>query len=419
MKKAIWVWITVWLLFLFFVWGNMGIETQSTVVYLAIIGVGSLILYDLLIRPVDPSFTPKFFWAALGAKLFGSFARYMILWKLYHGVGDAVGYHGKGKFVAQFFKRGDFSLMAEYPPLGTYAMIHLSGLIYSVLPPSMLGMFFWCAFFAFAGSVFYYRAYLAAFPDGNRIRFRWIVFFLPSILFWPSSLGKDAVVYAGLGLAFWGLASFYRQGKIMGLLGTATGLIVAGVIRPHVALFVLVAGAVTYGVGLLFFVRKRPMVWWAGIMIFAFLATIVTRMAIPYFERAGLSDFSIEEIRSFYEFRQQATLQGGSKAIPPVVFSLAGPIAAIPYVLFRPLLFEARSLQMAVASIESLVWLVLFFRWRQTFMDRMRRIFTDPFTLHLVVFVWIMMMAHTIAGNLGIIARQRTVFLPLIWMLFS
>ena len=63
---------------------------------------------------------------------------------------------------------------------------------------------------------------------------RYLFFFIPSLLFWPSGIGKEAWMMFGLGLAAYGVAKVLRvaRGEASWL---STGLWLAGLVRPHVA----------------------------------------------------------------------------------------------------------------------------------------------------------------------------------------
>ena len=99
---------------------------------------------------------------------------------------------------------------------------------------------------AFAGSVFFYRAFIIAFPETRPNLYRLLIFFLPSILFWPSSLGKDAWVFFGSGFVAYGLTSTVRSRLFSGLLTATLGLLLISVARPHIALAMVFSAVVAF-----------------------------------------------------------------------------------------------------------------------------------------------------------------------------
>src|SRR5205085_1758787 len=82
----------------------------------------------------------------------------------------------------------------------------VTGLIYAVIGPTQLGGFLVYAWLGFLGLVLFYRAFRIAFPEGDHRRYARFLFLLPSLLFWPSSIGKDAWMVLMLGIAAYGAA---------------------------------------------------------------------------------------------------------------------------------------------------------------------------------------------------------------------
>jgi hypothetical protein len=75
-------------------------------------------------------------------------------------------------------------------------------------------------------------------------------------------------------------------------------------------------------------------------------------------------------------------------------------------------------LQSLIASLETLVWLVFCFVQRRVFLSKMRSLRTDPVAAMALTYSVIVLLALTSIGNFGIIARQRVMMLPFLWMLF-
>ena len=89
----------------------------------------------------------------------------------------------------------------------------LTGLIYALTGPSRLGGFLVYSFIGFWGLFLFHRAALIGLPEGSQRRYALLVFFLPSLVFWPSSIGKEAVMMLSLGVCAYGAARILeRQG---------------------------------------------------------------------------------------------------------------------------------------------------------------------------------------------------------------
>ena len=83
-------------------------------------------------------------------------------------------------------------------------MTGLTGIIYTVFRPSLPIGFLVFSWLGFLGLFWFYRAFQLAVPEGRSHTYARFVFFLPSLLFWPSSIGKEAWMMCTLGpAAFW------------------------------------------------------------------------------------------------------------------------------------------------------------------------------------------------------------------------
>ena len=109
-------------------------------------------------RPGFP-FPKGLFVGAVALRLVGSTARYEVLQRLYDGVGDASGYYASGWILAQQLWQGDFSILSTDYWLdgprwwGTPAIRNLSGIVLSVIGPTMRGEFLIFGLLSFAGLV--------------------------------------------------------------------------------------------------------------------------------------------------------------------------------------------------------------------------------------------------------------------------
>ena len=298
-------------------------------------------------------------------------------------------------------------------------MIFLTGLFYTVLPASLPGIFFLFAMLAFTGSVFFYRAYCLAFPDSNPNWFRFGIFFLPSILFWPSSLGKDAWIFFNSGFIAYGLIKYFRQARLSGLLLVGLGLLLISLIRPHITMFLGLA----MGSSFLFYlfdskstVRRPEAVLIGGVLV----AGLVFFALQSGFEFFGVENFEQEEVETFYNSVQDRYGDAsGSNFQATSVFNPIGAVRGVITVLFRPFPWEAHNLPALVASLESVMLLAILWLRRRVLWSRIRSFRTDPWLAFLVFYTLIMILALTVLSNFGLLARQRVMYLPFFWMLFA
>ena len=99
----------------------------------------------------------------------------------------------------------------------------ITTVVYAIAGPTELGSFFVFAWFNFLGCYLFFRAFRIAFPVGDGRRYAFLVILLPSLLYWPSSLGKEGWMMLALGVASYGLARALA-GRFGGYLALLAGL---------------------------------------------------------------------------------------------------------------------------------------------------------------------------------------------------
>jgi hypothetical protein len=166
------------------------------------------------------------FWlllAALTLKLLGSLVRYYIAYTVYEGLIDAQGYHETAAMIAERFRAGNFDTGLE-SLTGTAFVPFFTGLLYTLIGPSIYAGFLLFSWLGFWGLFYLYRAFTIAMPEGNRRSYAHLLFFLPSILYWPSAIGKDAWMLFTLGVAAYGMARALTGRLWRGLAVASLGL---------------------------------------------------------------------------------------------------------------------------------------------------------------------------------------------------
>ncbi|MCC6165862.1 MAG: hypothetical protein IT329_01420 [Caldilineaceae bacterium] len=391
-------------------------EWPGMFVYLVVVVALANVLYVKGIKPVDPSFSGPLFTLAVLAKLIGSTVRYWILTDVYNSGGDALTYFGQGQVLASYYRDLDFSVWAWYVHggEGTTAMVKLVGFLYALLPANLPGSFFLYATLALTGAVFFYRAILISSTDESYKTYRWFIFFLPSILFWPSSLGKDAWIFFCSGVATYGWILYARKQNVGGLFWAGLGLFLVNFIRPHTAAFLALAMAFSFFMTVTHRARSFA-VWVVGGVVVALLAVALVRSGADFLR---LENLSVEAVEEFYAEQQERTTGGGSSYETVDVFTPSGLAVGLVSALARPFPWEAHNPQMLIAALETMVWLGFCWVRRGAFVRNLRAIRSDPAVSYALAYSVIMLLALTSLGNFGLIARQRVVVLPFWWMLF-
>ncbi|MEZ5409739.1 MAG: hypothetical protein R2761_17050 [Acidimicrobiales bacterium] len=348
--------------------------------------------------------------AGLAAKLLGSFARffsneYVIGHadaSLYHDVGVALA----GEFQKFVFSGPSVSVYLDRGP-GTNFIRAATGVLYLLIGPTITGGYVLYSYLSYWGLYLFYRAHRIAMPDGLRRRYAALLFFMPSMVFWPSSIGKEAWMTFALGLGAYGLARLldYRR---YGYLMIALGVSAMGLVRPHVA--AIFAAALAAG----FLLRRsrgqpgaaaRKLI---GLLLLTVLAGILLAKLQSFF---GITEgLNAQEV---FDETTRRSSQGGSEFTPVQPNSPLGLPWAIVTVLFRPFVFEANSAAALASAAEGTVFMA-FFVWNVPRLVRLpAQMFLRAYVGFSVVYTLVFVYAFSAIANFGILVRQRTQLTPI------
>lgn len=234
----------------------------------------------------------------------------------------------------------------------------------------------------------------------------WVLLW-PSLWFWSSSVGKDALILFTSGLVVYGYCGKDEKIQWIPLL---IGLTMAALIRPHVAGVMVVSVAIAHWIT----PGKR---WTGGHWVQGFGIIAITILVVQYgFSNLGIEDIDVDSIKEYVEYVSGQSAQGGSEIEAPGL-SVTGIPLAFVNILFRPFPWEVSNPLVAAASLEmTIFWIVIWSRrkrirqvigrWRY---NRMLRL-ALPLTL-----LYILMLGLAVS-NLGIIARQRIHIMPLLFI---
>ena len=147
--------------------------------------------------------------AGLVVKIVFTFIRYFFITVVYGDNGDAGLYSAAGSIFMELYRSGEFVLsIPEIASRGaeTERIAAFVGMIYVVTGVSRYAASFIFSWLCFTGQVLMYRAFRRGVPDGDSRRYLTLLLFLPSLLFWPSSIGKEALMLFAVGLVSLGAA---------------------------------------------------------------------------------------------------------------------------------------------------------------------------------------------------------------------
>ncbi len=344
-------------------------------------------------------------------RIVGVIARYTMIFDLYDGGSDAVGYFEAGRIISEYFSALDFSIVGSGQwgerEWGTQAVRYATGIVLTFVGPSMRGAFLVFSLAAFVGLACTVVAYGRAGRTTAMPQAAILLFFWPTLWFWPSSIGKEALLLLAIGLVTLG---YVGRSERIHWVPMAAGFALALAIRPHLAGVLAVATCVA---------EWTSREWTFRRVVQSLAASAVALwLMTSALDLMGLGGADLDAVQAFVVQAGQQTNQGGSS------FDRGDMATAIPMafvnILFRPFITEANSPMALVSSLEMLLFWALAIRnvfhlksmlqgWRG---NRLLR-FAVPFAL-----LYVLMIGLTFQ-NFGIIARQRALVMPALLLLFA
>jgi hypothetical protein len=355
---------------------------------------------------------------ALVLKLVGAIVRHYVAYEIYGGVADANDYHRHGLLLSEQFRAGNFDTGLS-SLTGTNFMRFFTGLAYVFIGTSRLGGFFFFSWLAFLGMFLFYRAFVIAVPEGGSRRYAVLLLFLPSLLFWPSSIGKEAWMLFALGVAAFGAARIFTAKRIRGLLIAGLGLWLAALVRPHVAGMLALALVAAYLVP-----RSRRLSGRlsapakAAMLAVLLIGGVMLLMRTQSFLGAA-EIFTPSGVVSELETISQRSDSGGSQFSPTIVRSLADLPLAAGTVLFRPLITEAHNGQALLSALESTFLILLTLAGIGGIIAAIRSIRRQPYVAMAVLYTGMFIVAFSSFPNFGLLARERAQLMPMYLVLLT
>jgi hypothetical protein len=388
---------------------------QTYILFLLLTGLAAVWFIPRMAKR-EPTLSVQFLTWALAGKLTASLVRYVVFGVVYLDVGDAAQYHSVGAQYMEMVRALDFSFISP-PFVGTTFIETVTAVLYAITGPTLPGAFLVFSLAAFAGAWFFYRAHRVAFPDGDWRLFRLFIFFFPTMLFWPSSLGKDALIVFGLGLSAYGLARVLDRVSIPALIQLGFGLAVTFAVRPGIAALFLFGATMGFLLhpGRIESPLTRP-------LTFAILGPVMLVGMFYTVQLAGeLEGYEVGALGAQQYYTETSTnLETGGSAFQNTV-AVTTPLGAgqaLVNVLFRPLPTEASSPQEAAAALETLA-LGLILLWRLPASLRGLKRWRGGMIIAVIVTTLGLVLALGAFSNAGALARQRAQLLPFAFIILT
>ncbi len=344
---------------------------------------------------------------AFVAKMGGSVARYLMVTEVYRS-GDSFGYYNRAMELVHTWRSYNVP-ETTFGGAGTRFVDLFTSFLFLPSVPTFLFAFLMFATLSFIGSIFFYLAFRRWFKDPKLLLlYAGFVFFMPSILFWPSSIGKDAIMVFALGIAAYGGARVLEGSYLKGAAIAAPGLLLAAAVRPHVA--ALVVASIVFALLL----TGQPIGnsgWFTRLIALGIAVAVLSFVALTAAQNLNVETTG-EGLDVFLEETERRTSQGGSVVTGnPVNSPLDLPEATLR-VLFRPLPHEAGNAAALVSSAENVLLMILLIVRLPRIAHNIVRIRFHPYMLFVVLYTVGFVIAFSAIFNLGILTRQRVQVLP-------
>ena len=356
------------------------------------------------------------------AKLLGTFVYFRVLNDVY-GTGDVRRYVQNGATIAADIRSG--SMPDQATETGTQFMNFIVGVVFSVTGPNEIVGYLVFAVLSFVGMYLFLQAFKLSLPQADHRRYAVLVLLLPTMVFWPSTIGKEPWLVFTLGVAAYGAARALRKRRLSYLF-IALGTAGVFAVRPHMAALFVIALAVA------FFVRFRdPDVrigLASGLVGIAIVGSGVSYVLINYADEVSGTEASdeapgsavdrfMESTDELLERTQTQTTRGGSEFDSRPVRNPIDFAHALVTVPFRPFPNEAHNVLAQLASLEGVLLLGLVI----ASVPRMARFgsefFRRPYLMLASTYAVGFIIAFSNVANFGILTRQRAQLFPFLLVL--
>lgn len=225
-----------------------------------------------------------------------------------------------------------------------------------------------------------------------------LALFLPSMSYWSSGIGKDSMVFFAISIFIYAVTTSTKKTLLVSL-----SLAIIFLIRPHIALAILLSFIV-------YFILQSKSHIILKVISLPFI-TVASVIALSFVqEYVGIDEASVEGVEDYFDSRKNLNMGGGSSIDTS---SMILPVKMFSY-LFRPFPFEANSLIVLIASIENSILFLSFayiiYKAKSSFNLLIKN--ENLWLFLYVITTWIMLSYGL--KNLGIAARQKWMFMPVI-----
>lgn len=292
---------------------------------------------------------------------------------------------------------------------GTYFIYAVNYILANILGMSFFANTMFYAMLGYMGIVYFYLIALRNIPYNTKFKgykLFPLLLFLPNLHFWSSGVGKDTILFFCIGAFAYGMQNIVKRMPLL-----IFSLLLSYLVRPHIALFLLISFSLAY----LFDAKTSAIKRFFLVIIFlgAIIAILPTVMKF-----ANVDSTSITSINKKLADQADLLNQGSGSGVD--ISNYPFPLKVLTF-LFRPFFFDINGIPAIVASFENLLLLVLAYK---AFTIKLIDTFKNaPFVIKgllILLIVGTLVFAQSL-GNVGIMIRMRNMLLPgfIIYLLWA
>lgn len=232
----------------------------------------------------------------------------------------------------------------------------------------------------------------------NLSRYWVLILFIPSMNFWSSGLGKDAISYMACCLFIYAVTTSTRPAFLI-----IIAFFSMFMVRPHIAAMLLISYVIY------FIIKSKTHIIVKAMILPVIAASLLFSLSFVQ-QYVGLEEASFDSVSSYVDDRQSVNKGGGSSLD---IASMSYPMQMFTYI-FRPLPFEAHNAVALITSFENifLLFILIYIAFKSK--SSLKIFFkNENLWLFMYAFLTCTMLAITTA-NLGIATRQKWMFMPVL-----
>lgn len=301
-------------------------------------------------------------------------------------------------------KASSFMYLFNYFPANTMELTMFTGnMLYALL--------------GYLGFVFLYKLAKELFRDEEklyelkflRVPVFPLILFLPNLHFWSSGIGKDTILFYCIITFIFGLINFrYRAHLVI------ISLVLSFLIRPHITLFLLLAFSIGYLIdGGLKGYQKIVVLIVLSVGFASIFGYVIQFIQLESLEVSSLEEYANIRVSDLSQQRTESSVDISNYPLPLKIFTF----------LYRPMFFDITGPLAIISSIENLF--LFMFSIGIIIKKPLKTYFASEPILKGMLLFFIMgsISFSLVLGNLGIMLRQKNMFIPAlifmgIWTLY-